>query len=258
MSDQTPDAPLTGEVKLEGSVYLYDQPELLSWQTHGQLGISQTADRFGFARSARLVPLVFSEIPSAQKHFPVVFTELDNPAPCAVVGVLEDRNLFVGADGDWRQGVYVPGYLRRYPFALARRSEDQFSVVIDRAAAMISDTPELPFFEGEKATETTDQMVEFCRQYDAANRETKNFCQKLKALDLLTPQQVTRQPEGTDEPEVMAQYTSVDTDKLQALPDSELSALHQNGYLASIYAHVFSLENWNRLLEMHAAEEDQK
>ncbi|MFK7913391.1 MAG: SapC family protein [Pseudomonadales bacterium] len=238
---------------LDGSVYLYDQPELLSVKTHGDLGIDLGANRYGFTAKTRLVPLVFSEIASAQKHYPVVFSELGNPMPLAVLGVLEDRNLYVDDDGNWEARSYVPSYLRRYPFALARRNEEQFSMVIDRGAAVISKTPDLPFFEGDQPSESTSRMMEFCRQYDAATAQTKAFCERLKELELLVDQQVTHQPESASEPVTLANYVAVDTTKLQTLAAGELAELHQQGWLASIYAHAFSLENWNQLLERRVA-----
>ena len=239
---------------LDGSVYLYDQPELLSHQTHGNLGINLGANRYGFTANVRLVPLVFTEIASAQKHYPVVFSEVGNPIPLAVLGVLEDRNLFVDDAGNWDGKSYVPSYLRRYPFALARRNEEQFSMVIDRNASVVSDTPDLPFFDGAEPSESTARMLEFCRQYDAANEQTKAFCERLQALELLVDQQVTHQPESATEPVLLASYVAVDTNKLQDVPPEQLAELHQKGWLASIYAHAFSLENWNRLVERRIAQ----
>lgn len=244
----TQDAPI-----LDGSVYLYDQPELLSHVNHGNLGIDLAAQRFGFASSTRLVPLLFSEFGAAQKHYPVVFSELANPVPVAVLGVLEERNLFVNASGDWEAGSYIPSYLRRYPFALARRNEEQFTMVIDRSAAMISENADLPFFDGTEPTDNTTRMVEFCRQFDAANEQTKAFCQRLVELELLAEQQVTHQTDDQAEATVLANYVAVDNTKLQTLPAQTLAELHQQGWLASLYAHRFSLDNWNRLLARRAA-----
>lgn len=238
---------------LDGSVYLYDQPELLSHKTHSGLGIDLGANRYGFTAKARLVPLVFTEIASAQKHYPVVFSDISNPMPLAVLGVLEDRNLYVNEEGNWEAQVYVPSYLRRYPFALARRNEEQFSMVIDRGASVISESPDLPFFEGTEPSESTARMMEFCRQYDAATEQTKAFCARLKELELLVDQQVTHQPESAPEPVTLANYVAVDTSKLQTLAAQQLAELHQQGWLASIYAHAFSMENWNQLLERRIA-----
>ena len=83
------------EQSLDGRMLLYKQPELLNHQAHGSLGLRRPERPFEFARSARVLPLTLGEIPSAQKHYPVIFSDMDNPVPLAVVGTDEDVNLFV-------------------------------------------------------------------------------------------------------------------------------------------------------------------
>ncbi len=206
---------------------------------------------FGFTRNIRMVPVVFSEISSVQKHYPVVFSELENPIPVAVLGVLEDVNLFVDIEGRWDRSSYVPSYLRRYPFAFARRSEEQFSVVIDRIAPVISENPEFPFFDGDDLTENTRSMMDFCTRYEAERARTSEFCTRLKELDLLVPQQVGHRPDGGEEAP-MARYVTVDVERLTGVDKDVLQELHQSGYLAAMFAQVFSQENWNHLLDRRA------
>ena len=251
MNDQRPDRETVASAELEGRMYLYEQPEPLSKEDHGHLGLAKLANPFAFASSIRMVPVLFSEIASAQKHYPVVFSELKNPMPVAVLGVLEDVNLFVDATGRWDPACYVPSYLRRYPFAFARRSEEQFAIVIDRAAAIISDNPEYPFFDGDELTENTREMMEFCSKYETERLRTVEFCNRLKDLDLLVAQQIGHRPDGEEE-EPVARYVTVDVDKLNDLDADALREMHLNGVLAAIYAQVFSLENWNRLLDRRA------
>jgi hypothetical protein len=233
-------------------MYLYEQPELLTKEDHGHLGLSKLANRFGFASAIRMVPVVFSELSSVQKHYPVVYSELENPFPVAVLGVLEDVNLFVDAEGAWDPSCYVPSYLRRYPFAVVHRAEEQFAVIIDRAAQAISENPEFPFFDGDELTENTQAITDFCSKYEADRRRTVDFCARLKELDLLVAQQAGYRPDGAQAEESLAQYVTVDVDRLNELDTDVLRTLHRNGSLASIYAQAFSQENWNRLLDRRA------
>ena len=55
------------------------------------------------------------------------------------------------------------------------------------------------------------------------------------------------------EQEKVADYIAVDRNKLAELGPETLVELLQNGYLACIFAHIFSLENWPRLAERHVA-----
>jgi hypothetical protein len=238
-----------------GQKLFYRQPELLNHQTHGSLGLRMPERPFEFARKSRALPITLSEIASAQKHFPIVFSDLENPVPLAVVGTLDDVNLFIDDNGNWERETYVPAYLRCYPFALAARSNDEFAVVIDRAAESISDDPAQPFFGADnKVTLETQALIDFCGRYDAESTRTAQFGQRLKELGLLAGQQVTRKTaEGKEVP--VASYVAVDSDKLNELDDAAVKELFSQGYLAGVFAHLFSLENWQVIIERTTARE---
>ena len=210
------------------------------------------ADRpFEFARRARALPVTLPEFQSAQKCYPIVFSDLENAMPLAVVGKTDDVNLFVDDSGSWERGAYIPAYVRCYPFALAARGEDQFIVVIDREAETISENPVQPFFDGDKITPETQSLIDFCGQYDAETRATVRFGQRLKELGLLAGQQISSK-NANGEDKAIASYVAVDPGKLDELDGETMMELFSNGYLSSIFAHLFSLENWQRVLERHA------
>lgn len=238
-----------------GQKLFYRQPELLNHEAHGSLGLRIPERPFDFAKKSRALPLTLSEIPSAQKHFPVVFSDLENPVPLAVVGTIDDVNLFIDEQGRWERETYIPAYVRCYPFALAARSNDEFAVVIDRAAESISDDPEQPFFGNDKkVTPETQALIDFCGRYDAETKRTVQFSQKLKELGLLAGQQVSRKTaDGKDAP--VANYVAVDSDKLNDLDDAVVKELFDQGFLAGAFAHLFSLENWHVLIDRISASE---
>lgn len=231
-------------------MYLYRQPELLSREAHGSLGISNPDRPFEFARRARVVPLTLPELATAQMFYPIIFTEMENPVPLAMVGASDDINLFVGNDGHWAAGAYVPAYLRCYPFSLAEGKDGRFAAVIDRAADRISDNPEQPFFEDGKVAPQTQAMIDFCGRYDAERKRTLEFGRKLRELGLLAGHTASRTPPGGEQ-EKVADYIAVDGSKLSGLDKDVLSELMTSRYLACIFAHLFSLENWPRLVERH-------
>ena len=78
---------------------------------------------YKFAESSNSVPLAASEFAEAARDYPIVFSMSDPIVPVAIVGLKPDRNLFVGADGNWDKDVYIPAYIRRYPFILVENSE---------------------------------------------------------------------------------------------------------------------------------------
>ena len=155
--------------------------------------------------------------------------------------------MFVNEAGKWEPLHYIPSYLRRHPFAFAAGGDDQLAVVIDRSSNAISDQPEHPFFEDGVLSKRTQDMVDYCGQYEAERRRTKEFAAKLKELDLLALQEVI--PTAEENQEQLATYYAVDVEKLNSLDPEVLMDLHKKGYLSFIFAHLFSLENWKRLLQ---------
>ena len=235
---------------LDGGSPFYSKPELLTLEDHGALGINPSAASYDFLKSVRVVPVTMLELTAAQRHYPVVFSSLEQATLLAVVGVLDDTNLFVEADGAWRESTYVPAYARCYPFALATGPDDQFAVVIDSAAPMVAENAEQPFFDGSSLSTPIQQRVDHCMQYDAQNKATRVFCDRLAELKLLKGQEVTFNRTDGGEEIVLGSYVAVDFAKVKDLDSETLQQFHTDGTLAAIYAHRFSLDLWWQLLDL--------
>ena len=233
-----------GASPVAGQRFLWSRPELLTPEAHGKLGITPCDAPFAFAAGTRAIPLTMAEFRTAQHHYPIVFTDLDNPAPVAALGLREERNLFMDEAGRWEPSTYIPAYLRSHPFALAKASDDRFAVVIDRDAPAISEEPATPFFVDGKLSDPVRRAVDFCQNVDVETMRTRQFCERLKELELLTRQSMRR----TDSEENVVQYCAVSTEKLDGLAAADLEELFRKGWLAAIFAHLFSLDMWNSLL----------
>ena len=245
MSESTP---TNEERKLGGSRFLWSRPEVLSREEHDGLGLATVDRPFAFSLKCKSIPLTLTEFRTAQAFFPIVFTEGEVTVPVAVVGVHEDLNLFVTEDGQWTPHAYVPAYLRTHPFALARAAGDRVLLVIDRDAPGVGENPELPFFDGDKLTDGVQQRVEFCRAYDAETQRTQAFCDRLVELDVLSMQSL--RAEGSEQD--LVRYRALDAEKFSQLDDSVVAEFFKDGSLASMMAHMFSLDRWGTLFRMRA------
>jgi len=243
--------PTASDSNFKGEMFLYSEPELLNAKDHGGLGVNPSAHSYAFAKSARFVPIAAAEIVPAQRHYPIVFSGLKQPTPLAIVSVLDSDNLFVDENGEWDPTAYIPGYLRCHPFALAARNDDQYSVVIDRAAPSISEDAEQPIFDGKELTAPIQARVDFCAHYNAYGNATKALGEKLEALHLLNGQQVNFDVDGSGERQSSKAYVAVDLQKLGDIDAEALREMHLDGTLTAIYAHSFSLDNWTHLLERY-------
>lgn len=230
-------------------MFLYDKPALLSKEAHEGMGLTPGNQPYGFARDIRGVPVVANEIQSVQKHYPVVFSDIENPTLVAVVGIVEESNLFVDEDGQWERSSYIPSYVRSHPFALAANESDDYVVVIDESSAAISKEPEIPFFDADgEITPAIQARIDLSGHFRQQQIRTQEFCATVRDLDLLGAQRVNQTLSDGTESKII-DYVTIDTNKLHGLDKDTLLRLHQDGSLAAIFAMAFSLENWNWLIQ---------
>lgn len=251
-----------GMGQITGNVLFYSKPEPLSPELHRKLGVTQVAGPFSFAAVGHAVPLTVGEFPLAAVTGPIIFVG-EEKLPIAVMGLNGGENMFVTKDGMFEPGVYIPAYIRRYPFIFANDDKAQQMVLcIDRGADFIIEGADMPFFdEKDQPTEYTKNCIEFCNNFEIERQRTQGFVQLLKDNDLFelkTANFVPPNPDGTPgEPQKIAEYFGVSEDKLQALPTEKLVELRNNGALGQIYAHLLSLVGWDRLIALSLARQAQ-
>jgi len=223
---------------------LYNALEPLNRNLHGKLKVRRVGglDR---AAAAHAIPVTVDEFAMAQRHFPIVFSAGDNPVPIALMGLHEGTNTFFDEKGVVReQNIYLPAYLRRFPFVLARLREesDELSLCFDPTAEAIGEFDEgEALFNGDEPSDATKAILEFCEQFEQAGQRTQAFMNELKEFDLLMDGEVAIQPEGVDQPFIYRGFQMVDEEKFRNLRGDELRKLNQNGALPLIMAHLFSL-----------------
>ena len=207
---------------------------------------SRTLDSAPWLAQAHAIPLTVDEFVQAQRHFPIIFSSGDNPLPLALMGLNEGINTFVDKDGKVSEPVYIPAYIRRYPFMLARLTQDtdQLSLCFDPTSEAVGEFDEgRPLFENGESTEATKQILEFCQNFEAAAQRTQAFLSQIKEADLLMDGEVSIQTEGSDKPFVYRGFKMVNQEKLQALPAAKVEEYNKSGLMMLLHAHMFSLDN---------------
>ncbi len=221
----------------------------LSTQFHPNYGLA-LQDSVGFTADAHAIPVTVDEFSAAQRTFPIVFGLGDNPAPLALLSLVDGRNLYIDADGKWADGAYLPAFVRRYPFMLAKLGPDatELSLCFDDTAGIVTPDAEDKLFDGEQPSATTQRILDFCGQFEQAVARTRGFMDELEKLDLLIDGEVTIQQPNA-EPAVFRGFRMVDEKKLQNLRGDQARKMIQNGMLGLIYAHLFSLAQMPVLFE---------
>ncbi|WP_300974383.1 SapC family protein [Sphingomonas sp. LHG3406-1] len=240
-----------------GLPMLYNQLEPISSQQHGSLKVRGLQSLPALA-SVHAVPLTVDEFALAQRHYPIIFSAGEESVPLALMGLNEGVNTFVDAEGKpIENNVYMPAYLRRYPFLLARLVEgsDELSLCVDPTAGAIGEYEDgQPLFEDGQPSEATKAVLQFCEQFEEAGQRTGMFMAELKKTGLLMDGEVAIQPEGADQPFVYRGFQMVDEEKLRELRGDELRKMNQNGLLPLIYAHLFSLSQTREIFARQVAQ----
>lgn len=202
-------------------------------------------DKAPFIANSHAVPATVDEFALLQRHYPIIFSVGDNPVPLALMGLSEGNNVFLDEAGKLHDpSIYVPAYMRRYPFLLARlrQDSDELSLCFDPTSGAIGEFEDgEPLFDGDEPSQATKAILQFCEQFETAGQRTAAFIAEIKKMGLLIDGEVAIQPEGTEQPFVYRGFQMVDEEKLRELRGDELRKMSQNGMLPLIYAHLFSL-----------------
>lgn len=205
-----------------------------------------------FAHNAHALPISFSEIGPASRDYPVAFSSGDGGETfslTAVLGLQQHQNMFLMPDGYWDRRVYVPAYVRRFPFCMARVTQDGEiqgeRVVCVEDSAISSDGDEL-FDEQGEALPVWARIQEFVAEYERDLMRGEQFCEQLANYELLEPISVTAEL-GEFRMELSGLYR-VNRDALSVLAADALRALMQDEAMDAIFVHLWSMNNFQRLL----------
>ncbi|MCW3836383.1 SapC family protein [Sphingomonas canadensis] len=223
----------------------YQDLQPLSSQLHGEFR-ARPVDRAPFLVHQHAVPVTVEEFPILQRFMPIVFSMGEDPVPLALMGLNEGVNVFFDDEGKLiEQNFYVPAYIRRYPYMLARlrQDSDELSLCFDPTSDAIGpgEEGEKLFGEDGQPSEATKGILQFAEQFERAGQNTGLFVKELADLDLLMDGEVSIQPEGAAQPFVYRGFRMIDEQKLNDLRGDQLRKMMQNGMLPLIFAHLFSL-----------------
>ena len=215
----------------------------------------ETGTDYAFCAGLNSVPLMAIEFPSAAGQFPIVFggtgTDL---MPAAVLGLRANENLFVGPGGVWNAS-YVPAFLRRYPFAFSRIDEERFILCIDETFPGFNrdGRGQRLFTDDGVLMPHVNDVVRFLQDYNTRSLDTKRFCDRLLALDLLEPMRANGTIAG--EPWTLTGFQVINRERLKSLPPETIAELMRGDELELIYLHLHSLrafETMPQRLATHA------
>ncbi len=248
MSDETGNKPTTD------MPMFYKNVRPLDIEQDGKLRVS-APKHFRFAAGTNAVPLLVDEFPMAAAHYPIVFAAGDTPVPAAVVGLQQDKNLFLDDNDMWLGGSYLPAYVRRYPFLLMDDPEKkQYVLCIDETSDMLGETGEYELFKDGKPTPFTQSAMTFCATLRQQGEATDEFVKALKEYNLLMANDAQIEMPGAGKVQ-LAGFQVIDPKKFDLLPDSVYLNWRRRGWIGLIYAHLLSSHRWQNLMALSAMRE---
>lgn len=222
----------------------YNGLEPLSSEQHANYRV-RPQNSAPFVVGQHAVPITVDEFPLIQRHMPIVFSIGEDSLPIALMGLNEGVNVFFDEQGQLRDATYyVPAYIRRYPYMLARLRPDaqELSLCFDPTAESIGPFEDGdPLFADGQPSETTKAILQFNETFEQAGARTGQFMRELRESELLMDGEVSIQPEGAAQPFIYRGFQMINEEKLTNLRGDQLRKMTQSGMLPLIYAHLFSL-----------------
>ncbi len=222
----------------------YKSLEPLSSETHATWRL-RPADRAPFLVSQHAIPVTVDEFPLVQRFMPIVFSVGDDAIPLALMGLNEGVNVFVSDDGQLTEdNFYVPAYIRRYPYLLARLRPDaeELSLCFDPSTDTLGPFDEgEPLFENGEPTAVVKNVLTFNESFEQAGTRTQNFMNELREMELLMDGEATIQLDEADQPFIYRGFQMVNEEKLTDMRGDMLRKISKSGMLPLLYAHLFSL-----------------
>lgn len=231
---------------------LYRRPVPVDREKHKNTRIAPLAV-FDFAAGIQSVPVTLGEFGEAHKEYPIVFlrTPQAKVLPAALLGLRRNENLYVNASGAW-EARYVPAFVRRYPFIFADAGNDRLTLCFDELYVGVdADTGERLFVGGVE-TPYLKRMLEFMSACQSDFRATEQFCKHIDELEVLTQMSAAAEMKS-GEKYVIENFLVVDEAKLRGIDSVSVGRMFQSGELAFVYAHLMSLSNLGKLIDLLAA-----
>jgi len=237
---------------------LYREPVVLDYVLHRHLKLGRHVDHT-IASGMHACYLAAAEFAAAAHDYVIVFVRdlVDGKPllqPIVILGVLAGENLYVGAapGAPW-DARYVPAYIRRYPFWVTNlEGFEAPAMMIDRWWKGFSDTEGDPLYDGDnKPAQRLIEAIAYTEEFQREVERTQDLCKRIDELDLLREMSANvTLPDGKTIS--LDGFLTIDTDKLQALPDAQVIELHRSGALGLLHAHLTSLGNLQGLTDRKA------
>ncbi|AFY47168.1 SapC [Nostoc sp. PCC 7524] len=233
---------------MSNQLLIYKHVVSISKEQHRDWSLKMD-NKYFFTEQVNSFPLLSAEFAQSASIYPIVFVGTEETLmPAAIVGLQEQKNLFINEAGEW-QADYIPAFIRRYPFVFSSGDDGKtFTLCIDEKFSGWNQTGsgERLFDSDGNQTQYLNNVINFLQIYQAQFRVTEAFCQQIKELDLLEPMQA-QFTTNEGKKSSLSGFWGISRDKLNKLSQEQVFGLMQTGWLELIYLHLHSLNLFSQL-----------
>lgn len=205
-----------------------------------------------FCRHLNALAISASEFSAAGRDYPIVFASVDEGrtyAPVVVLGLNQGSNLFIDGQGEWDAAVYLPAFVRRYPFCISKVYVDgnpSGERMVCVAKAYVDDGGVALFDAQGKPEQRWHAIERLLAEYEGDLDLTAQMCAAFARLQLFKPFSMQVIEGGRSGAKLQGMFR-VDEATLRDLKPASHKVLVNKGFMGRIYAHLHSLENFQRL-----------
>lgn len=233
---------------------LYKQVVPLSREAHMKFRLKPVTD-FSFAKEVHWMPVAGAEFFQCSRYFPIVFVKENEGFRPIILLSLEVKNNEFVENGEWKQGAYIPAFVRRYPFMLANINAEskELTVCLDPTYDGWNEAEGRELFKQDGGnSEFLSEMLQFMSGFNVEMQRTTEFMKEINSLNLLVKRSVDIRSADGQTFHVQDLYM-IDEEALRKLSGVELEKFNKAGMLGWIFAHLASLSNLSVLFDMQRA-----
>jgi hypothetical protein len=210
-----------------------------------------------FARGLNSIPISYTEFAAIAREYAIIFSASNNQqySPVAVLGMAAGENLYDNK-GSWANNVYVPAYVRRFPFCMTTVTLDK---VVQQNRLICVEKSHLDAKAGEAMFDANGQPIAkwkeiegLLTQYELDLERSREMCGILADYGLFEPFTMQAKLNKGGDPLAMTGMHRVAEAKIEHLNAAQLKNLVKKGILSRVYAHLLSLDNFAKLLDRKA------
>lgn len=221
----------------------------LTMSAHGALKLKGDSE-IAYAQNLHLLPLRVTEVAQATVDFPVMISRMSNGAMSlsALTSFEPRKNLFV-SENEWTSS-FQPMAMKTYPLFLMKAGDGSAEPVLglDAESTALSKIEGQPLFDKKGKPSLTTKQIKAQLLEDSKNMvHTFQFFEALEQFDLIRSVDVALNY-ADEQTNRIRGLSMIHEDNLQNLNSDRLTELRDRGYLAPIYAMLFSVFQLNALI----------